>query len=109
MENIDRNVAIFREWVSSRNNIELAKKHGITGSRISQIVNRMLTVIINYIYGPLNNKLNLFLSPDSYPHWVPDAICGMWIETTFTEYGTESTKFYFDEAPRGRVVAQGRP
>ena len=102
---VERNIAIWRDWISGLNHIEIGEKYGVTGGRVSQIIKKITPLINNYVNGPLN--LKLFLYPSKHPHWAQDAISGMWIESTIDEYTDEVFRFYFGDS-KGRVVMTRR-
>ena len=102
---VERNIAIWRDWISGLNHIEIGEKYGVSNGRVGQIIKKITPVINNYVNGSLN--LKLFLYPGEHPHWAQDAISGMWIESTIDEYTDEVFRFYFGDS-KGRVVMTRR-
>ena len=102
---VERNIAIWRDWISGLNHIEIGEKYGVTGGRVSQIIKKITPVINNYVNGSLN--LKLFLYPGKHPHWAQDAINGMWIESTIDKYTDEVFRFYFGDS-KGRILMTRR-
>ena len=112
----ERNIAIWRDWISGLNHIEIGDKYGVSNGRVGQIIKKITPLIIKYVNGPLN--LKLFLYPSKHPHWAQDAISGMWwaqeaisgmwIESTIDEDLDEIFRFHFGDS-KGRVVIQSRP
>ena len=102
---VERNIAIWRDWISGLNYSEIGEKYGVTGGRVSQIIKKITPVINNYVNGSLN--LKLFLYPGEHPHWAQDAINGMWIESTIVKYTYEDFRFYFDDS-KGRILMTRR-
>lgn len=102
---VERNIAIWRDWISGLNHSEIGEKYGVTGGRVSQIIKKITPVINNYVNGSLN--LKLFLYPGEHPHWAKDAISGMWIESTIDEDIDEVFRFYFGDS-KGRILMTRR-
>jgi hypothetical protein len=102
---VERNIAIWRDWISGLNHSEIGEKYGVTGVRVSQIIKKITPVINNYVNGSLN--LKLFLYPGEHPHWAQDAISGMWIESTIDEDIEEVFRFYFGDS-KGRILMTRR-
>ena len=96
----ERNLSMWREWLSGVAALHFADKYEVSGSRACQVINRMSETILIHV---LQKEKAASLSKP-VPPWVLKAIDGVWIDSAKSNWASDDIIiFRLNESDKGRA------